>query len=173
MKKMIYFLMALMFFACASPSFASVGIKVDNTVKGAATDLKFYGGNSVKSPIAGDGTFNLIVAGTGTSGAISMTTDQTDVLPGYTLVRKAIASNTSSPSYSTGHLANGTPGQHLTIFITVKVDSGTFVLSPDTKTGFQSITFDAVGDMATLLYVDDTTGWVLVSHTAVTVTQVP
>jgi hypothetical protein len=166
----------VLFMACLlmlpTPSFAAVGLKMDNTSFGTATDLTFHGAgsSSVRRPIDSNGSFNLILAGTGTSGAVSMTTAQYDVLPGYTYVRKAIAADAA---YNNGIMANGTPGQLLTIFITARSGSGSFVLTPTTKTGFSSVTFDAVGDMATFFYTDDTNGWFLVSHTAATVTQVP
>ncbi len=64
-------------------------------------------------------------------------------------------------------LANGTPGQVLQV--TVKtVGSGTAVITPATKTGFSTITLANVGDKTTLMYVDDTIGWILVGLHGVT-----
>lgn len=63
-------------------------------------------------------------------------------------------------------LANGVPGQVLTI--TLAVDGGgTGTLTPATKTGFTTIAFADAGDTATLLYVDDTVGWVIVGAAGV------
>jgi len=64
-------------------------------------------------------------------------------------------------------IANGSPGQMLTIIMTV-YDGGTVTLTDDqvasgtvTKTGWDDIAFDAVGESATLLYFNDTIGWIL------------
>jgi hypothetical protein len=57
-------------------------------------------------------------------------------------------------------LANGKRGQMLIIDLEVpSVGAGT--LTPDTSTGWATIVFADAGDQATLLYVDDTIGWVI------------
>ena len=58
-------------------------------------------------------------------------------------------------------LANGTNGQILTIVMVV--DGGDGTLTPTTKTGFSTITFDAVGNSVTLQYFT-TLGWMIVSN---------
>ena len=57
-------------------------------------------------------------------------------------------------------LADGTPG-HVMIIIH-EVDGGSAVLTPATKTGFSTITFTAVGDSATLVFLA-TRGWMITS----------
>jgi len=59
-------------------------------------------------------------------------------------------------------LANGLPGQVLTI--TLAATSGDGTLTPVTKTGFATIVFAGVKDTATLLYVDDTVGWIILGY---------
>jgi hypothetical protein len=75
-------------------------------------------------------------------------------------------------------LANGTPGQMVTIILGA-VTSGTWVITDDgiapavftmTKTGWDDITLDAALDSVTLLYVDDTIGWIIIGGNSVTVT---
>lgn len=68
-------------------------------------------------------------------------------------------------------LPNGIPGQVLTILITGLQSGGTWKVTPTTKTGFTSVTFDTKGDSATFKYLDDTTGWLLDGAFGVTVTQ--
>lgn len=63
-------------------------------------------------------------------------------------------------------LANGTNGQILTIVMVV--DGGDGTLTPTTKTGYTTITFDAVGDSVTLQYFT-TLGWMIVSNYGATV----
>ena len=57
-------------------------------------------------------------------------------------------------------LANGVPGQILIINLTTD-GNGDGTLTPTTKTGFTTIVFADAGDQATLLYVDDVIGWIL------------
>lgn len=63
-------------------------------------------------------------------------------------------------------LANGTPGQLLTIELAV--DGGDGTLTPTTKTGFAAIVFADAGDIVTLEYVDDTVGWIIVGAAGAT-----
>jgi hypothetical protein len=58
-------------------------------------------------------------------------------------------------------LADGYPGQELTISL-VTDGGGDGTLTPTTKSGFTTIVFANAGDTVTLLYVDDTTGWVII-----------
>lgn len=62
-------------------------------------------------------------------------------------------------------LANGTPGQILTI--TLVVDGGDGTLTPATKTGFVTIVFADAKDSAALRFVDSTVGWVLLGTAGV------
>lgn len=57
-------------------------------------------------------------------------------------------------------LADGKRGQLLTIVLAV--DGGNGTLTPTTCSGFSTIVFGDALDSATLLYVDDATGWILV-----------
>lgn len=59
-------------------------------------------------------------------------------------------------------LADGKPGQEITI--TLATDGGDGTLTPTTKTGFATIVFADANDTATLRYVDDTVGWVLLGY---------
>lgn len=59
-------------------------------------------------------------------------------------------------------LADGTLGQVLTISLVVD-GGGTGTLTPATATGWATIVFADAGDVATLKYVDDTTGWIILA----------
>lgn len=165
MRNLKAILAVLLTFAIAfvSPSFAAVGIKVNGVSVGTATDLNF---SQATTTTGSTWDVPLILAGTSNAGAVSMATNELAVSTSYALVRKAIAGDAA---FSAGTLANATPGKILTIFITSVSGSGTFVLTPTTKTGFTTLTFDAAKDQATLLFVDSTTGWILLSQTSVTV----
>lgn len=59
-------------------------------------------------------------------------------------------------------LANGVPGQRITIIL--GTDGGDGTLTPATCTGFATIVFADAKDTASLEYIDDTIGWVLVGY---------
>lgn len=63
-------------------------------------------------------------------------------------------------------LANGVPGQIITISLVVD-GGGTGTLTPATKSGFTTIAFADAGDTASLLYVNDTVGWVILGAAGV------
>ena len=62
-------------------------------------------------------------------------------------------------------LANGKPGQKITIVLVV--DGGDGTLTPTTMSGFATIVLADAGDTVTLEYVDDTTGWIIVGAAGV------
>jgi hypothetical protein len=63
-------------------------------------------------------------------------------------------------------LANGEPGQELLINLTTD-GGGDGTLTPTTKTGFATIVFADAGDRATLRYINDTIGWVIIGLSGV------
>jgi len=160
--------MAIMILFFASPSFAAVGIKVGATTQGTATDIQFASNSG--GQITNDGSnwqFNLLLAGIANGGGTTMTTADLAVPVTYGFVKKAISADSA---FAAGTLADGVPGQLLAIYITQDLGSVTYTLTPDTSTHIQYIAFADVGDIAVLLYIDDTVGWVLVNHTGLTVT---
>lgn len=58
-------------------------------------------------------------------------------------------------------LADGSPGQVLIVNLTVD-GNGDGTLTPATATGWATIVFADAGDQATLFFVDDTIGWVII-----------
>lgn len=96
------------------------------------------------------GAINYAPAGKTTSAADSL------AIP----ITHAIVEKTTGADAEALTLANGENGQILVI--TLATDGGgTGTLAPTTTTGFSTIEFDDAGDTATLMYVDDTAGWVL------------
>lgn len=159
MRKEMALIMAILLFV-ATPSFAAVGIWVDGAPVGTATDIEFTEG--VLTHNGSRWTFPLLLAGTANGGAATMTTTDTAISTSYSYVRKAIGVQVGLA----GTLANGTPGQIITIMITARAGSGTFLVIPTTKSGYTQLTFDAVDEYATLLFVDTTTGWVPIAGSA-------
>jgi hypothetical protein len=66
----------------------------------------------------------------------------------------------------TNTVANGVPGQMLNIYLTAK--GGASSITPATLTGFATVELDTVGDQVTMMYVDDTVGWIIIGCTGVT-----
>jgi hypothetical protein len=58
-------------------------------------------------------------------------------------------------------LADGTPGQFLTVELTTD-GGGDGTMTPTTKTGFAAVVFADAGDVVTLRFVDSTVGWILI-----------
>lgn len=63
-------------------------------------------------------------------------------------------------------LANGENGQILTIDLATD-GGGTGTLTPATCSGFSTIVFADAGDNATLLYIDDSVGWIIMGAAGV------
>lgn len=63
-------------------------------------------------------------------------------------------------------LANGSPGQFLTITL-VTDGGGDGTLTPTTKTGWVAVVLADAGDQITLRYVDGTVGWIVVGTAGV------
>lgn len=112
---------------------------------------------------------DLLSAGVSHGGAVSMTTADLAVPTAYAYVRKAISSDSN---FSQGTLADGDPGQILVLFITSVSGSGTYTVTPTTKTGFTSIKFTAAKQQATFLFVD-TLGWIILDHAGAPTINIP
>lgn len=143
------------------PAFSAVGIVEDNTLRVTATDIKFAG-----SPGNVDGsryTFPMMLSGVYDDGSTSVGSSSSISDIGYSLIWKDIPAGSQSNA-----LPAGSPGQILTIQIGAD-SGGTFILTPATATGFTRLVFNDNKDLATLLYVDDTVGWIILSTVSVTV----
>lgn len=181
MKKLFSVLAAFMLLLTCSVSFASVGVILNGTPNNAATDIRINCGTGTNSAPVQGGVLNLncspnlATAGIANGGATSQASTVAAISTSYAFVRKVIPSNTDA-SFNAGTLANGIPGQMLTVYVAGITPSnaqtgGNYTLTPTTTTGFASIKFTAVKDFATFLYLDDTNGWVLLnSGGSVTIT---
>lgn len=81
-------------------------------------------------------------------------------------VTHAIVNKTTGGNAEALTLANGKPGQVLQILL-VTDGNGDGTLTPTTKTGFATIVFADAGDRATLYYVNDTVGWIILGLSGV------
>ena len=159
MKKL--FLICLLLLLAFSNAFAAVAYKDTGTDTGVATTIDITGG--VQSFDGSTLSISVLGFATGNASGVSMAASGTKALPvGYSAVIKTIGSAAALT------LADGTPGQVLTI-IADNASAYTAVLTPATKTGFSTITFNATADSVTLLYLNDTAGWVVIGTNSVTI----
>lgn len=92
--------------------------------------------------------------------AISGTTTKAGAVLAVPITSRFVTMTTGGAEALT--LANGVPGQRITI--TLGTDGGDGTLTPATCTGFATIVFADAKDTATLEYIDDTIGWVLIGY---------
>jgi hypothetical protein len=104
------------------------------------------------------------VATDGTSQGVSQVVSGTQTIPVDVMIAQKYIGTTTACT-----LENGVPGQILYIWINAVETARTMVLTPTTKWGFATLTFNAVNDSATLLYVNDYYGWILIGSNSVTI----
>lgn len=126
-----------------------------------AVDLEHMSANSVDSDQYVDGSVDAVHLAYWTTGSNTVAADEL-AIP----VTKPFVAKTTGADAESLTLANGVAGK--TIVISLVVDGGgDGTLTPTTKTGFASIVFADAGDTASLLYVDDTVGWIILGTAGV------
>lgn len=103
-------------------------------------------------------TATAIDAVTGASLTGAATTSAADALA-IAVTHRVVAKTTGADAEALT-LANGVAGQRLLIYLAVD-GGGDGTLTPATSSGFATIVFADAGDFASLEYVDDTVGWIL------------
>lgn len=176
MKKLLNILLITGFVFCASHTYADVGSRTNGGTRTnitgidwqtqAGSDISTQTGLVRKIPVLSS---TLFATGVAQGSATSVASTTVAVPVGFAYVRKVITSN-SDPAFTAGTLANGTPGQILTLHIVGLSPSGAttggnYTITPATSTGFSAIKVTAVNDMVRFQYVDSTTGWVLIGWT--------
>lgn len=132
------------------------------TFSGPVTSLNGFIG-TVTGNITGDITGNVTGDLTGRTFGTVGTRSGAGAVP----LTAATVQVTTTGSAAALTLANGTVGQILTIVMTTD-GGGDATLTPTTKTGFSTITFDAVGNSVTLQYFT-TLGWMILANNGATV----
>lgn len=185
LKRLSLFLVIFLFVFCSS-AFADFGDKA--TLGGQDSSGKYHwrvnssgdfvpgttaqndiGSSSLKIAdlhASGDLFFetSLQAVGMGSGEATSLPTSAANAqTPLYRMARVFITTRTLT-------FADGYPGQLLTLVAEPASDTGTLTITATTKLGWTSIAMDTVSDTVTLLYVDDTIGWVIAAAQGVTIT---
>lgn len=173
MKKLLLSLTALLL-SC-SVSFASVGLRLNGAIVGTATDINIVCGTGTGTAVTSDGSIyniscssSLANVGVASGGGVSQASTTLALSTSYSFVRKVIPSQGES-TFTAGTLANGIPGQVLTVYVVGIMPSGgttggNYTITPVTSTGFSAVKLTAVKDTVTFLYVDDTVGWIIQSY---------
>lgn len=175
MKKL---LIALTIFGFCIPSaFADYGVKINGASHNDKTniDFKTAAGSDVGTQTGLTEAIptlssTMFATGVANGGATSIASTTTAIPVGFGFVRMVIPSN-GDAAFTAKTLANGTPGQYLTVYGSGLSPSGATTggnatITPTTSTGFTSIKLSAVNDVVTLHYMDSTIGWTIVTWTA-------
>lgn len=122
----------------------------------------------------GDVTFrtSLIAAGR-INAASTMASSSTNVAPSnlpYMIIRKYIGGGGGLDLTDGGtRLPDGISGQILVLIAQEVGTGGSWIVTPYTSLTISSLTFDAQGETTTLMYVDDTIGWVYIANYGTTI----
>lgn len=122
---------------------------------------------------AGDLTFQSTLLAMGRANAASTAaSSSTNLAPSslpYVVFRKYIGGSGGLDASPGTTLPDGTTGQVL-VLIAQEVDAGgSWLVTPATSLTISSLTFDAQGETTTLLYVDDTIGWIVLANYGTTI----
>lgn len=161
MRKTMFLLLALML--CVSQAFAAVGYWDKGSPVGSATDLDVYGG--VKSFDGSKLTLSMIGPNRG-----GLASQYATVTAAISLAYAKIDLIVSSTVGTVNTLAAGTPGQILTIEVVARGGSGTSNITPAQPSGFNYVSTGAVGSYVTFLYLNATSGWIIIGSQGVTIT---
>ena len=189
MKQLFSVFLAALLIVLASSAYAVVNVQDDGSDMGVAVSLNFDGGITTStdgSTVTVDPTtstenytFQTTVIASGHKEGVTTNVSTESNLTSAALSYGVIAVTFSKNKYV--NIAAGVKGQMVTIYIVATTGRGPsdyFTITDDyvpasssvAKTGWDDIRFDAAGDSVTLLWVDDTTGWVIISMNSVTVT---
>jgi len=174
MKKLIgiaVVIALLSFVACAE---ASVGYRKDGAYQGAVADINIDGFAEQ------DGRVLTIFANGARSGVTAVVTGKVTDMTGDDFLSYGVI---QFADHGTGvisrsiALADGEPGQILTVMLTASTGTFTLYITDDqvasgymTKTGWDDIALGTALDSVTLLYLDDVVGWIIIGGNGHTVT---
>ena len=104
-------------------------------------------------------------------GATNMASGASHISSAWLAFGMIIKDEIDAPSDQTRSIANGTVGQMVTIQLTTKTNSNWIIGAdgPIVTTGWTTITFDTSGDSITLLWLDDTRGWIIIGNNGCTI----
>ena len=180
MRKFLGLAVVIALLSFVTPVYGSVAISDEYAEQeryvGEATNIKFEGQN-----VSSDGSQVTVLCNGHKDGVTTCVSDNTkstnltSVELAYGVIVLADIGSLDGADARYISIADGTPGQMVTIVL-ASATGGTLYItddqvgSADTKTGWDDIAFNAALDSVTLLYVDDTNGWIIIGGNSVTIT---
>ena len=167
---MIKFIIVALLMIMPAVAFASVATDDIDGYVGEATSITFEG-----QEVTFDGSKVTVLANGHKEGVTQNVSTESNLLAAALAYGVIDMRAGSAKSIA---LANGTPGQMVTIVLTT-YDYKTVTITNDqvspavftmTKTGWDDVALNSSLDSVTLLYVDDTIGWVIIGNNGCTVT---
>ena len=159
----------------SSLAFADIQLENNGSNVGIVTKLNVTGGTASRSGETGTIATNVFSSTIQVSGFnTGLTYGLSTISPNIGAAQLAFGLITiygNSTVVNTFGLANGTAGQMATINF-VKQGYNVIIGFPGdgiTKSGWNKITFSATGQFVTLLYLDSTTGWIVVGVNGATI----
>lgn len=175
MKKLFFAVIVIALLLSCSVSFASVGFKKDGENQGNAASIEVNGGLTEF-----DGNTVTIYSSGYKGGVTDVVTGKVTDIAGDDFLSYGVinfADHGTGVTSRSVAIANGEPGQMVTIILTACTGTFTLYITDDqvadgymTKTGWDDIALNAALDSVTLLYIDDVSGWIIVGQNSVTVT---
>lgn len=179
MKKIVLAVFALMFLYTAV-SFAEQQYASNSTDVGIASKTNVVGatvsrsGQTVTIDVATNPdnyVFQSTVQASGSKTGVTTSVSQASNLDSAALAYGVI--KFASGTAKTITIAAGVPGQMVTLVeeatVAITIDPRKYPLAPVARTGWNSIAITAANQSITLLWLDDTTGWVIVGNNGCTV----
>ena len=165
MKKIVILVIA--FILLPSLCFGAVGYKKDGVMQGTATDI------DLKRDYATFDGSTVSIYGSGYAGGVTTNVSTESNLTSAALAYGVVSMNAGIAKTIT--LTNGVEGQMLTLIGgtiagTITIAPASFPLITCTKTGWTTIAITATHQSITLLYFDDTIGWVIIGNAGATIT---
>jgi len=139
---------------------------INSTVASAANGQANVTPNNADT--TGDLTFrtNLLANGRYGNGTLIMQSSSTPIGTtqlAYAVIQKRVGGAGGLDETDGGtRLDNGTSGQMITFVNILQESGGSWIITPDTATGFTTVTLDAAQESVTMLFVDSTVGWVII-----------
>ena len=182
MRKLIGLAVVIAILAFVSPAYGAVGVNDkhdgEDLYVGEASNICFEG-----QSVTFDGSKVTVLANGHKAGVTAVVSASVTNLTGTRFLSYGVINlndigslNETNGTLRSISIGNGTPGQMITIVLT-GATGGTLYITDDkvipttvTKTGWDDIAMNAALDSVTLLYVDDTIGWIFVGGNSVTVT---
>ena len=172
MKKLFAIVLALLF--ASSFAYATVAVDDIDGYVGEATNIYIEG-----QDVSFDGSQVTVLANGHKEGVTTNVSGETNLTSAALAYGLIILADTGSLDGSDARyisLADGTAGQMVTIQLyaatagTLYITDDKVITSTMTKTGWDDIALGTALDSVTLLFLDDTNGWIVVGQNGATIT---